>query len=85
MAMYRVRCSKAAAQFLGQQKQAVIEDAVGRIANLKHTDQTVVILQVNHLPLRLVIQVADQIIDILTNEEADKCGVMNPPPANSKN
>lgn len=83
MAIYSVRSSKAAKVLMGQRKQAIIEDAVGKAEAIPIGSQTVVILQVNDLPLRLVIQVANRVIDIITNEEADSCGVMNPPSGSS--
>jgi hypothetical protein len=82
-ATFRVHITRAAAVLIGQQKQAIIEDAVGKVESLPNQKEAVVILQVNHLPVRLVIQVADRIIDIMTNEEADKCGVMKSPGASA--
>ncbi|MBL8821351.1 MAG: hypothetical protein JNJ77_02100 [Planctomycetia bacterium] len=73
--IYKVRCSPAAKILMGMQKQAIIEDAMAKVRKVEIQKETVVILQVNHLPLRIVVLVAHQIIEIITKEEADQFGI----------
>lgn len=75
-AIYKVRSSPTAKILMGLKKQAIIEDAVKRAEAASIGQDLLVVLQINDLPLRLLIQPKNHEIAIVTNEEAEQCGVM---------
>lgn len=60
---------------MGLQKKDIVEDAVNQMRDVQVMKETVVILKVNDLPLRIVVQAADRIMDIITQEEAEQSGL----------
>lgn len=78
-AVYKVRASPAAKVLMGMKKQAIVEDAVKRAETASQGQNLLVVLKVNVLPLCVLIQPEHREIDIVTDEEAEKSGVMKLP------
>jgi hypothetical protein len=77
--VYKVRSSPAAKVIMGLRKQAIVEDAVKRAEAASKGQDLLAVLQVNALPLKLIIQPKQREIDIVTDEEAEQSGVMKLP------
>lgn len=78
-AMFRVRSSQAAIVLMGQLRAKIVTECVKQAEELSLEQNDYAIFDHHEMGLKIVVQMQDHQIDIMTKPEADASGLPNQP------